>query len=129
MGTLLTTVTTRQPLRTQLPRSRQQRCVALLLDLDTAARSVKQPRCYLAGGLGKAAHSVEEVGSSLVGREEQEAGLSSSHQALLLGQAGLVLKGTSGDELRHWRMAPYLDAVLQQKRSRFMIRLSAQLLR
>ena len=40
-----------------------------------------------------------------------------------------MLKGTSGDELRHWRMAPYLDAVLQQKRSRFMIRLSAQLLR
>ena len=38
-------------------------------------------------------------------------------------------KGTSGDELRQWRMAPYVDAVLQQKRSRFLIRLSAQLLR
>ncbi|CAL5228170.1 g11251 [Coccomyxa viridis] len=63
------------------------------------------------------------------GHEEQEAALSSGHQALLLGQAGLVQKGTSGDELRQWRMAPYLDAVLQQKRSRFLIRLSAQLLR
>ena len=72
---------------------------------------------------------IEQEGGARVGQEEQEAALSSSHQALLLGQAGLVQKGTSGDELRHWRMAPYLDAVLQQKRSRFLIRLSAQLLR
>ena len=66
----------------------------------------------------------------LAGREhESSAGLSSSHQALLLGQAGLVQKGTSADELRQWRMAPYLDAVLRQPLSRFPIRLSAQLLR
>lgn len=71
----------------------------------------------------------EIEGGDPVGHEEQEAALSSGHQALLLGQAGLVQKGTSGDELRQWRMAPYLDAVLQQKRSRFLIRLSAQLLR
>ena len=38
-------------------------------------------------------------------------------------------KGTSADELRQWRMAPYLDAVLRQRLSRFPIRLSAQLLR
>ena len=64
------------------------------------------------------------------GREDgSSAGLSSSHQALLLGQAGLVQKGTSADELRQWRMAPYLDAVLRQRLSRFPIRLSAQLLR
>ena len=87
MGMLSTIVTTRQPLRTQLPRSRQQRCVALLLDLGTAARSVKRLRCYLAGGLGRAAHSDEEVGSFLVGQEEQEAGLSSSGQRLQ-SQAG-----------------------------------------
>ena len=66
---------------------------------------------------------------AIAGRQEREGQLSSSHQALLMGQASLVQKGTSGDELRQWRMAPYVDAVLQQRRSRFLIRLSAKLLR
>jgi hypothetical protein len=65
----------------------------------------------------------------MTGRPERGGQLSNSHQALLLGQASLVQKGTSGDELRQWRMAPYVDAVLQQRRSRLLIRLSAQLLR
>ena len=65
----------------------------------------------------------------LAGNKGEEAQLGRSQQALLLGQAGLVHKGTSEDELRQWRMAPYVDAVLQQQRSRFLIRLSAQLLR
>ena len=63
------------------------------------------------------------------GRDDGSASLLSSHQALLLGQAGLVQKGTSADEQRQWRIAPNINAVQQQPLSRFPIRLSAQLLR
>lgn len=38
-------------------------------------------------------------------------------------------RGTSADELRGWRMAPFIDAVLLQPRSHFLLRTSARLLR
>ncbi len=55
--------------------------------------------------------------------------MGSATQALLLGHAQAVARGTSADELRAWRMAPFIDAVLRQPRSRPLLRASARLLR
>ncbi|DBB11777.1 hypothetical protein WJX82_011005 [Trebouxia sp. C0006] len=49
-------------------------------------------------------------------------------QAVLLGFAQQVKKGTSADELQAWQMAPYVEAVLRQTRSHPVIRASAKLL-
>lgn len=42
-------------------------------------------------------------------------------QSLLLAQAVLVKKGTAHDELQEWEMAPYVEAVLTQANSHFML--------
>ncbi|KAL3155216.1 hypothetical protein ABBQ32_013155 [Trebouxia sp. C0010 RCD-2024] len=49
-------------------------------------------------------------------------------QAVLLGWAQQVKKGTSVDELQAWQMAPYVEAVLRQPRSHPLIRSAAKLL-
>ena len=48
-------------------------------------------------------------------------GLSGLEQALLLCLADHVRKGSSKDELQQWQMAPYVEAVLQQEQSQYMI--------
>ncbi|BDA46600.1 Tetratricopeptide repeat protein 27 [Coccomyxa sp. Obi] len=63
------------------------------------------------------------------GDEESSASLESAAQALLLGHAQAVARGNAADELRAWRMAPFIDAVLRQPRSRPLLRASARLLR
>ncbi|KAG2495053.1 hypothetical protein HYH03_006983 [Edaphochlamys debaryana] len=63
------------------------------------------------------------------GGERIEARYSSPEQALLLGWATEVKKATSADELQEWEMAPWVEAVLAQGRSRFMTRAAAQLLK
>ena len=55
--------------------------------------------------------------------------LGSAAQALLLGRAQAVRRGTAADELRGWREAPFVDAVLAQRRSRPLLRQAARLLR
>lgn len=42
-------------------------------------------------------------------------------QSLLLAQAVLVKKGTAHDDLQEWEMAPYVEAVLTQTTSHFML--------
>lgn len=42
-------------------------------------------------------------------------------QALLLAWSTQVKKGTSADELQQWQMTPYVEAVLQQPRSQYML--------
>jgi hypothetical protein len=61
--------------------------------------------------------------------EEAARALGSGQQALMLAHAQQVRRGTAADELRPWRMAPFIDAVLQQRRSRFLLRAAARLQR
>lgn len=50
-----------------------------------------------------------------------ESRYSGLEQALLLGWCTHLRKGTARDELQAWHMAPYVEAVLSQKRSQFML--------
>jgi len=50
-----------------------------------------------------------------------ESRYSSLEQALLLAWCTHVKKGTSRDELQAWQMAPYVEAVISQPRSHFLI--------
>jgi ABC-type uncharacterized transport system YnjBCD substrate-binding protein len=50
--------------------------------------------------------------------------LSGLEQALLLGWAGQVRKGTAQDELQAWEMAPYVEAVLLQQRTQYALQVS-----
>lgn len=50
-------------------------------------------------------------------------------QALLLAYAQQERRATAADQLREWRMAPFLDAVLRQPRSFPLLRWSALLAR
>eukprot|EP00884_Botryococcus_braunii_P019461 jgi/Botrbrau1/6199/Bobra.0344s0039.1 len=59
----------------------------------------------------------------------EEAVLSGAEQALLLGHARQEKRGTAADELREWRVAPYLDGVLRQPRSFPLLRWAALLAR
>jgi cytochrome c-type biogenesis protein CcmH/NrfF len=43
---------------------------------------------------------------------------------LLLGLSTQIKKGTSHDELQQWQMAPYVEAVLQQPRSQYIVQVS-----
>lgn len=47
-------------------------------------------------------------------------------QALLLAWATYVHKATAADELQPWAMAPYVEAVLQQPRSQFMVQVGGR---
>ncbi len=42
-------------------------------------------------------------------------------QALLLAWCTHVKKGTTRDELQAWQMAPYVEAVMSQPRSQFVL--------
>ena len=42
-------------------------------------------------------------------------------QALLLGWAMHIRKATAHDDLQAWQMAPYVEAVLTQRRSQYML--------
>ncbi|GAX73776.1 hypothetical protein CEUSTIGMA_g1227.t1 [Chlamydomonas eustigma] len=48
-------------------------------------------------------------------------------QTLLLAWCTHVKKGTSKDELQAWEMAPYVDAVMSQSKSHFMLQAAARL--
>jgi hypothetical protein len=50
-------------------------------------------------------------------------------QALLLGWAAQIKKGTSQDELQQWQMAPFVEAVLQQQSTQYMLHATARLLK
>ena len=50
-------------------------------------------------------------------------------QALALAWAVQVHHSTAADELQPWQAAPYIDAVLGQRTSLFMLRASCHLLR
>lgn len=52
--------------------------------------------------------------------------LSGLEQALLLGWAGQVRKGTAQDELQAWEMAPYVEAVLLQQRTQYALQVGGR---
>ena len=55
--------------------------------------------------------------------------LRSLEQAALLAAAGQAQRASAADELRAWQAAPFLDAVLRQRRTRFLLHGAARLLR
>ena len=55
--------------------------------------------------------------------------LRSLEQAALLAAAVQAQRASAADELRAWQAAPFLDAVLRQRRTRFLLRGAARLLR
>lgn len=55
-----------------------------------------------------------------------ESRYSGLEQALLLAWCTHVKKGTSRDELQAWQMAPYVEAVLSQPRSHFLIQVRSR---
>jgi hypothetical protein len=61
--------------------------------------------------------------------QQQQQGLSPLLQALLLGWASQIKKGTSQDELQQWQMAPFVEAVLQQQHTQYMLHATARLLK
>jgi len=61
---------------------------------------------------------------------QQQEQLSPLLQALLLGWAAQIKKGTSQDELQQWQMAPFVEAVLQQQQhTQYMLHATARLLK
>jgi hypothetical protein len=60
---------------------------------------------------------------------QQQQQLSPLLQALLLGWAAQIRKGTSRDELQQWQMAPFVEAVLQQQQTQYMLHATARLLK
>jgi hypothetical protein len=52
--------------------------------------------------------------------------LSGLEQALLLGWAGQVRKGTAQDKLQAWEMAPYVEAVLLQQRTQYALQVGGR---
>jgi len=50
-------------------------------------------------------------------------------QAALLAAAAHAARASAADALRPWQAAPFVDAVLRQPRSRFLLRAAARLLR
>ena len=59
--------------------------------------------------------------SLLLTPQALESRYSGLEQALLLAWCTHVQKGTSRDELQAWQMAPYVEAVMAQPRSCFML--------
>ena len=53
--------------------------------------------------------------------------LGSTGQALALAWARQTQRGSAADELRAWQAAPYIDAVLTQTRTCWLLRLAAKL--
>jgi hypothetical protein len=47
----------------------------------------------------------------------------------MLGWAAQIRKGTSQDELQLWQMAPFVEAVLQQQHTHYMLHATARLLK
>lgn len=62
-------------------------------------------------------------GVAVVGQAGQLTGM---EQALLLGWASHVKKGTAQDELQQWQMAPYVEAVLQQTQTQYMLQVLSE---
>lgn len=52
-----------------------------------------------------------------------------AQQALLLGWASQIRRGGAEDELQQWQMAPYVEAVLTQRRGAYMLAATARLLK
>lgn len=61
--------------------------------------------------------------------QQQQQQLPPLLQALLLGWASHIKKGTSQDELQQWQMAPFVEAVLQQQHTQYMLHATARLLK
>jgi hypothetical protein len=61
--------------------------------------------------------------------EQQQQHMPCMLQALLLGWAAQIKKGTSQDELQQWQMAPFVEAVLQQQCTQYMLHATARLLK
>jgi hypothetical protein len=62
-------------------------------------------------------------------QQQQQQHMSCMLQALLLGWAAQIKKGTSQDELQQWQMAPFVEAVLQQQSTQYMLHATARLLK
>lgn len=84
----------------------------------SAASSSGDMSSSAAGGGGEEGR-VDGVGSR--GMVAGHVALSGLEQALLLGWAAQVHKSHSQDELTVWQAAPYVEAVLQQRRSAFLL--------
>ena len=65
--------------------------------------------------------SLVPLPDALVAPQALESRYSGLEQALLLAWCTHVQKGTSRDELQAWQMAPYVEAVMAQPRSYFML--------
>ncbi|KAF6259400.1 hypothetical protein COO60DRAFT_1008225 [Scenedesmus sp. NREL 46B-D3] len=76
-----------------------------------------------------AATAAAGTGSSSAERQQQQQHMSCMLQALLLGWAAQIKKGTSQDELQQWQMAPFVEAVLQQQSTQCMLHATARLLK
>jgi hypothetical protein len=104
-----------------------------------APRLVQQPgtAAAAAGGSVAIAETAKANGVSSSSGEAQTAGadvqqqqqLSPMLQALLLGWAAQIKKGTSQDELQQWQMAPFVEAVLQQQQTQYLLHATARLLK
>jgi len=99
---------------------------------DAAAVALALPGDASSVGDSKGLHDESEVfltprliGAN--GAELREQAYSSAEQALLLGWATQVKKGTSRDELQNWQAAPYVEAVLQQPRTQCALQATARL--
>jgi hypothetical protein len=75
-----------------------------------------------------AAGDAADSGSSSTEQQQQQH-MSCMLQALLLGWAAQIKKGTSQDELQQWQMAPFVEAVLQQQSTQYMLHATARLLK
>jgi hypothetical protein len=71
----------------------------------------------------------EKSAGSSPQQQQQQQQLSPLLQALLLGWAAQIKKGTSQDELQQWQMAPFVEAVLQQQHTQYMLHATARLLK
>lgn len=97
-----------------------------------AAEAAPPPAAAAAAGAsGTATPSSGNNGEKPAGAspQQQQQQLSPLLQALLLGWAAQIKKGTSQDELQQWQMAPFVEAVLQQQHTQYMLHATARLLK
>ena len=78
---------------------------------------------------GVAHTPTEQTNGAAGGHAQQPERLGPLVQALMLGWAAQIRKGTSQDELQLWQMAPFVEAVLQQQHTHYMLYATARLLK
>jgi hypothetical protein len=94
---------------------------------DAAADAAAQPGAAADGVSSNTSQPAAAVQDAQ--QQQQQQGLSPLLQALLLGWASQIKKGTSQDELQQWQMAPFVEAVLQQQHTQYMLHATARLLK